>query len=61
MDLPFVVGVGQDGGSTARFGPRVGIAATAALYGLYHVGYGMGTREMVFLFGLGLVYGIAYA
>lgn len=28
---------------------------------MYHVGYGMGWQEMVFLFGLGVVYGIAYA
>ena len=35
--------------------------AAAALYALYHVGYGMGAREMAFLFALGLVYGIAYA
>jgi hypothetical protein len=32
----------------------------AALYALYHVGYGMGAAEMVFLFGLGVVYAIAY-
>jgi membrane protease YdiL (CAAX protease family) len=46
---------------SASFGPVPGVAAAAALYALYHVGYGMGSREMVFLFGLGLVYGIAYA
>jgi membrane protease YdiL (CAAX protease family) len=46
---------------TASFGPVPGTVAAAALYGLYHVGYGMGGREMVFLFALGLVYGIAYA
>jgi membrane protease YdiL (CAAX protease family) len=38
--------------------PSVTIAAL--LYSLYHVGYGMGTEEMVFLFGLGVVYAIAY-
>lgn len=27
---------------------------------LYHVGYGMGGDEMVFLFGLGVVYAVAY-
>jgi membrane protease YdiL (CAAX protease family) len=32
----------------------------AALYALYHVGYGMGGVEMVFLFGLGVVYAVAY-
>jgi len=37
------------------------VVAAAALYALYHVGYGMGMREMAFLFALGLVYGIAYA
>ena len=46
---------------SASFGPIPGAVAAAALYALYHVGYGMGMREMVFLFGLGLVYGIAYA
>jgi membrane protease YdiL (CAAX protease family) len=46
---------------SASFGPVPGAAAAAALYALYHVGYGMGAREMVFLFALGLVYGIAYA
>jgi uncharacterized protein len=46
---------------SASFGPVPGVVAAAALYALYHVGYGMGLREMVFLFALGLVYGIAYA
>jgi membrane protease YdiL (CAAX protease family) len=46
---------------SASFGPIPGVVAAAALYALYHVGYGMGAREMVFLFALGLVYGIAYA
>jgi membrane protease YdiL (CAAX protease family) len=45
---------------TASFGTISGVVAAAALYALYHLGYGMGVREMVFLFGLGLVYGIAY-
>ena len=44
----------------AMFGPGVGIAAAAGLYGLYHVGYGMGLDEMAFLLGLGVVYAIAY-
>jgi uncharacterized protein len=44
----------------AMFGPGVGVAGAAALYGLYHVGYGMGLDEMAFLFGLGVVYAIAY-
>ena len=46
---------------SASLGPMPGVIAAAALYALYHVGYGMGMREMAFLFGLGLVYGIAYA
>jgi membrane protease YdiL (CAAX protease family) len=45
----------------ASFGMVPGVGLAAALYALYHVGYGMGWQEMVFLFGLGLVYGIAYA
>ena len=44
----------------AMFGSGVGVAAAAGLYGLYHVGYGMGLDEMVFLLGLGVVYAIAY-
>lgn len=43
------------------FGARVGIAGAAVLYGAYHVGYGMGLREMLFLTGLGVVYAVAYA
>jgi membrane protease YdiL (CAAX protease family) len=43
---------------SASFGPIPGVVAAAALYALYHVGYGMGAREMVFLFALGLVYGV---
>ncbi len=46
---------------TASFGPVIGIGGGAALYALYHVGYGMGPAEMVFLFGLGVVYAIAFA
>jgi membrane protease YdiL (CAAX protease family) len=45
---------------TASFGTVPGVFAAAALYALYHVGYGMGPQEMMFLFGLGLLYGIAY-
>ncbi len=45
----------------ASFGMVPGIAGAAALYGLYHVGYGMGGNEMVFLFGLGVVYAVAFA
>ena len=37
------------------------VAVAALLYALYHAGYGMGSEEMLFLGGLGLVYTIAYA
>jgi uncharacterized protein len=39
-------------------GPAVALAA--GLYALYHVGYGMGGNEMIFLFGLGIAYAVAY-
>jgi len=42
------------------FGPGPAVFGAAALYSLYHVGYGMGAGELVFLFGLGVVYAIAY-
>ena len=45
---------------TAMFGPVLGIGGAAALYALYHVGYGMTPAEMVFLFGLGVVYAVAF-
>ena len=45
----------------AQFGPVVGIAVAAVLYGLYHVGYGMGLTEIGFLLGLGVVYAVAFA
>lgn len=45
---------------TAMFGPVLGIGGAAALYALYHVGYGMNPAEMVFLFGLGVVYAVAF-
>jgi uncharacterized protein len=45
----------------ASLGTVPGIGGAAVLYGFYHVGYGMGAGEMLFLTGLGLVYGIAYA
>lgn len=38
--------------------PAVGVAA--ALYSLYHFGYGMGASDMLFLFGLGVVYTVAF-
>jgi membrane protease YdiL (CAAX protease family) len=36
------------------------VIAAAALYSLYHLGYGMGPSDMLFLFGLGVVYTAAY-
>jgi uncharacterized protein len=42
------------------FGTVPGVVGAAALYALYHVGYGMPIGEMAFLFGLGVVYAIAY-
>jgi membrane protease YdiL (CAAX protease family) len=42
-------------------GPIAGIGAASALYAVYHVGYGMGPAEMLFLFGLGIVYSVAFA
>jgi membrane protease YdiL (CAAX protease family) len=44
----------------AAFGPVPGIAGAAVLYGLYHVGFGMGGSELVFLTGLGIVYAVAF-
>lgn len=43
------------------FGPVAGVGGAAVLYALYHVGYGMGAVEMLFLFGLGVVYSVAFA
>lgn len=45
----------------ARYGPVPGIGGAAVLYGLYHVGYGMGGSELLFLTGLGIVYAVAFA
>lgn len=44
----------------ASFGTVAGVAGAAALYGAYHVGYGMGGDEILFLFGLGVIYSIAF-
>ena len=44
----------------ASFGTATGVGGAAALYALYHIGYGMGGRDMVFLLGLGVIYAIAY-
>lgn len=43
------------------FGTLPAVAASAAMYALYHIGYGMGGEEMVFLFGLGIVYAVVFA
>jgi CAAX protease family protein len=45
----------------ASFGRAAGIGLAAVLYGAYHVGYGMDLAEIVFLVGLGVVYGVACA
>lgn len=45
----------------ARYGSPAGIAGAAVLYGGYHVGYGMGLADIVFLTGLGLTYAVAFA
>ncbi len=45
----------------AQFGSVAGVAGAALLYGLYHVGYGMGGTEILFLTGLGIVYAVAFA
>lgn len=45
----------------ASFGQAPGIAIAAGLYAVYHVGYGMGGDGMVFLFGLGVLYAVAFA
>jgi hypothetical protein len=44
----------------ASFGAAPAVLGAAGLYGLYHVGYGIVGAEMVFLFGLGVVYAVAY-
>lgn len=44
----------------SSFGVIPAVFGAAALYAIYHVGYGMGATETVFLFGLGIVYALAY-
>ena len=44
----------------ASLGLVPAIAVAAGLYGLYHVGYGMGLNEITFLAGLGIVYAVAF-
>ena len=46
---------------SASLGPAPGIALSAALYAVYHVGYGMGGEGMIFLYGLGVGYAVAFA
>ena len=42
------------------FGVVPGVVLGALCYSLYHVGYGMSWNEMLFLFGLGLVFAAAF-
>lgn len=44
----------------AAFGILPGIVLAALVYALYHVGYGMPSSEMVFLFFVGLMYAVAF-
>lgn len=44
----------------SSFGTGPGVAGAAVLYGLYHVGYGMGFDEIGFLVGLGVVYAVVF-
>jgi hypothetical protein len=44
----------------SSFGVIPAVIGAAALYGVYHVGYGIGPSEMFFLFGLGIVYAAVY-
>lgn len=43
------------------FGVAPAVFGAALLYGAYHVGYGMGFDEILFLSGLGIIYALAYA
>jgi CAAX protease family protein len=42
------------------FGAAPALAIAAGLYAVYHFGYGMAPSDMLFLFGLGVVYTVAY-
>jgi len=44
-----------------HLGDLPGVLLAALAYGAYHVGYGMGLEEMLFLTGLGVVYAVAFA
>lgn len=43
------------------FGRAPAVVMASVLYAAYHVGYGMGASEIVFLLALGVVYAVAYA
>lgn len=45
----------------AQFGTVLGVGSAAALYGAYHVGFGMAGTELLFLTGLGVVYAVAFS
>ena len=45
----------------AHFGFRAGVGRAALLYGVYHVGYGMGLADIAFLTGLGVTYAVAFS
>jgi membrane protease YdiL (CAAX protease family) len=42
------------------FGEVPGLVLAAGCYSLYHIGYGMEPRELSFLFGLGLIFGVVF-
>lgn len=44
----------------AAFGIVPGLILGATCYSLYHIGYGMTPDELLFLFGLGLVFGAVF-
>jgi membrane protease YdiL (CAAX protease family) len=44
----------------ASFGLVPGVLGAAALYAVYHIGYGMNVGELAFLFGLGVAYAVAF-
>jgi hypothetical protein len=44
----------------ASYGAVPAVFGASLLYGLYHVGYGMGLEESLFLGGLGIIYALAY-
>lgn len=44
----------------SSFGRIAGVGGAAVMYAVYHVGYGMQPDEMTFLFGLGVVYAVAF-